>query len=67
MQKRSYVFDGLLYEMVSKEIFISQKIGYINDTGEIETYTVVDYITKYLSKKAIEKKNIIYVKGEDTN
>ena len=44
-----------------------KKIGYINDTGEIETYTVVDYITKYLSKKEIEKNNIIYVKREDTN
>ena len=41
MQKYSSEFDILLHEMVSKEPFISQKICYIDETGEIEMCNIL--------------------------
>ena len=45
LQKDSYEFNELLHEVVSKELCISQK-NYIDDTGEIEMCTALEYITK---------------------
>ena len=56
MQNDSSEFEGLLHEMMSKELFINQEISYINFNGERKLSTVSNFMKEFLSINEIENK-----------
>ena len=55
MKNYSFVFEGLLHEMMSKEPYKNQEMSYINDKIEMNYSAVSDYITKKGYTRSWEK------------